>query len=66
MLILGNGGTLWHCLITLILWLRRKTLRLLKEVVVLYASDKIRIYSNNNTHKKEKKQKSAESSCVSI
>ena len=36
-------------------WLRRKPLRLLKEVVVLYANDKIRIYSNNNMHKEGKK-----------
>ena len=36
-------------------WLRRKPLSLLKEIVVLYDNDKIRIYSNNNMHKEGKK-----------
>lgn len=39
----------------LMLWLQWNPLRFLKEVVVLYANDKIPIYANNNMHKERKK-----------
>ena len=38
-------------------WLRRKPLRLLMKIAVLYDNDKILIYSNNDMHKERKKNR---------